>query len=166
MARSRNQAAAAERKRVRKVHNARRRARKTVLLVTVAAAVAIAVSATAILTAHQASRQRYDLTAIGQGIPAIVQVHDTDCPVCVELRRNISQIENDLDEQDILLRVADVNTDAGLEFASRFTQHRRVTLLYFDPAGNLVDVQTGLQDPETLLSSFREHALSGRKTTP
>jgi hypothetical protein len=100
----------------------------------------------------------HDLDIVGRGVPAVVQVHDITCPVCSELRANVRSIEDEFDEESLVIRVADVATAEGLAFARRYTDQRRVTLLYFDGDGDLVDVQSGLQTPGELRLSFSAHA--------
>ncbi|GAB6091146.1 thioredoxin family protein [Spirochaeta dissipatitropha] len=157
MSRSRVEAQAALRKKERQTLNARRQKRKKAVIAIIVAVGMISAASAIALASNRNSRRHYDLTRVGQGIPAVVQVHDTTCPVCTELRSNISRIENDFDDSDLLVLIADVDKEEGLNFAARFTQHRRVTLLYFDPVGNLVDVQSGLQQPDELRSRFENH---------
>jgi hypothetical protein len=99
-----------------------------------------------------------DLADVGRGVPAVVQVHDITCPVCSELRANIRSIEDEFDEETLLIRVADVATPEGLAFVRQYTDLRRVTLLFFDREGELVDVQSGLQTPGELRQRFGSHA--------
>jgi hypothetical protein len=98
----------------------------------------------------------YDLSRVGNGIPAVVQVHDPNCPICVQLRGNIIAIADDFDNQQLQLLVADLNSDEGRSFAERYNAGFR-TLLYFNPAGDLVDLEVGLQSSADLVRRFREH---------
>lgn len=159
MSRSRISAQAAQRKKERQALNTRRRKQKKIIISAVIAAGLITAASTIALASSRNSSRLYDLSRVGQGIPSIVQVHDTTCPVCTELRNNISRIENEFDDSQLLILVADINKEEGLHFAARFTQHRRVTLLYFDPAGNLIDVQSGLQQPEELRRQFENYII-------
>lgn len=106
----------------------------------------------------RSERRARDLARIGNGIPAVVQVHDTTCPFCSELRANIREIEEHFSDDVLLIRVADVHTEEGLTFARQYTTQRRVTLLFLDGAGELVDVQVGVQEPDALQRSFNRHA--------
>lgn len=100
----------------------------------------------------------HDLSSVGTGVPAVVQVHDITCPVCSELRANVESIEDEFDDSELLIRVADIATDEGLAFARQHTANRRVTLLFLDGQGNLVDERVGLRSPEELREVFSEHS--------
>jgi hypothetical protein len=106
---------------------------------------------------NEGDRRVHDLTPVGGGVPAVVQVHDITCPICSELRANVASIEDEFSEDDLLIRVADIATDEGLAFARRYTANRRVTLLYFDGEGNLVDERVGLRTPDELRREFSQH---------
>ncbi|MFW5827375.1 MAG: hypothetical protein ACOCU4_04750, partial [Alkalispirochaeta sp.] len=100
----------------------------------------------------------YDLTAVGTGVPAVVQVHDITCPVCSELRANVESIEDEFSDEDLLIRVADVATDEGLAFARQHTANRRVTLLFLDGDGTLVEERVGMRSAQDLREAFRAHS--------
>jgi hypothetical protein len=158
VARSRQDASARQRKKERKEAAERTRRNRRSLLIAAIAAVLL-VSAAVVVAAGNARSARFsDLSSVGQGIPAVVQVHDTTCPVCSELRRNLDRAIRGLDPSDLIVRIADVNTPEGLEFAARYTDARRVTLLYFSADGTLVDTQTGLQDVDGLRANLLSHA--------
>ena len=99
-----------------------------------------------------------DLSNVGRGVPSIVQVHDVQCPVCSELRRNVERVARDFSDEDLVIRIADIRSDDGLAFASRHTTARCTTLLFIDGEGELVDIRSGLQSEESLRRDFEEHA--------
>ena len=150
--------AAQARKRQEKAQRARRRKRVRVLSAAAVGVLLLIAGATAIFAYSRGQEQARDLSAVGRGVPAVVQVHDATCPVCTELRGNVSEIEGEFDDDELLIRVADVHADEGLAFAARYTTARRATLLFIDGDGELVDVQTGAQDVATLRRSFALHA--------
>ncbi|MDA3949259.1 MAG: hypothetical protein PF508_08530 [Spirochaeta sp.] len=138
-------------------HAARRRHKRIAVIGAVVVLIALGLGAT--IAAVERSEDRvHDLTAVGQGVPAVVQVHDTTCPVCSELRANIERIEDDFSDDQLVIRVADIHTDAGERFARRYTTQRRVTLLFLDGEGEITDIQTGLQTAAQLKDSFESHA--------
>ena len=151
-----------ERKRAEKALRARRRKQKSVIRAVAVAAVIVVAGGGALFAYNQAANQREsharDLSAIGTGVPAVVQVHDVTCPVCTELRANVERIEDDFSDADLLIRVADIRVDEGLAFARRYTTARRATLLFIDGDGELVDVQSGMQSAADLRRAFEQHA--------
>lgn len=147
-----------EKKRQERRNQARSKRRKRVIL-SVAIVALVAVAAGAAVTVYERQEEAVrDLSAVGQGIPAIVQVHDHTCPVCVELKATVDRIEGDFSEERLLIRIADVHTEEGLSFASRYTEARRATLLYIDGEGNLVTEVSGAQGEAALRRTFASHA--------
>lgn len=136
---------------------ARKRYRRFAIVGLVVLLIVLGVGAT--IAAIERSEDRvHDLTAVGQGVPAVVQVHDITCPVCSELRANIERIEDDFSDDQLVIRVADIHTDVGERFAARYTTQRRVTLLFLDGDGEITDIQTGLQTAAQLKRAFEAHA--------
>ena len=111
-----------------------------------------------VISANNRSAQSlYDLSAVGNGVPAVVHVHDHACPVCRDLRTNVSRIEDEFTDDVLVIRVADLHTDAGRAFALRYGAGFR-TLLFFDADGSLVTSQTGVQESAVLRRVFARHA--------
>ncbi|TVR74406.1 MAG: thioredoxin family protein [Spirochaetaceae bacterium] len=106
---------------------------------------------------NQRLERAYDLSVVGQGVPVVVQVHDPDCPFCVELRRNVESITGEFDSRELLIRYAELPTSEGAAFA-RLYGAERVTLLFFDAQGELKAHQAGVQEPEQLRRTFRRLA--------
>lgn len=134
--------------------------KRRALWIRVGAAAAIVAVAAVVLIAASSRRaaRAHDLSQIGTGVPAVVQVHDVTCPICTDLRANVRRIERDYDDETLLVRVADIRDDDGLAFAARYTDQRRQTLLFLDGEGNLVDQRVGLLEVESLRTLFDAHA--------
>jgi len=145
-------------KRDEKQKRAQGRRRNQALLAGAIAALVLTGVGFAVGGLNRAERRVRDLSLIGNGVPAVVQVHDTTCPICSELRANVKRIEREFDDDELLIRIADIHDDDGLAFAARHTAERRVTLLFLDGEGGLVDTQTGVQEPDALRRVFALHA--------
>lgn len=146
------------RKKEAKNLRARSRQRKRTALWVSAAVVVILITGVAFSVGNQKQQALYDLSEIGQGVPAVVQVWDITCPICNDLKANVGRIRGDFEDNALLIRVADVATEEGVAFASRYTVQRRQTLLYIDESGQLVDEQIGLQEVDDLRQAFERHA--------
>ena len=109
----------------------------------------------------QASVAERDLTGIGQGAPAIVQVHDTQCPICIALQREARAALKEVSQSDLIYRIADIKTDDGIAFASRFAASHS-TLLFFDGDGNLTQRLVGPNNRQTLTRAFEAHIQASR----
>jgi hypothetical protein len=120
-------------------------------------ALVVAIGSVAVFAFQRGQEEVYDLSQVGTGVPAVVQVHDFTCPVCTELRETVQVIEDEFTESDLLIRIADVHTDEGLEFASRYTTARRATLLFISGNGELVDVRSGEASAAVLRERFQRH---------
>ncbi|TVQ29476.1 MAG: thioredoxin family protein [Spirochaetaceae bacterium] len=145
------------RRREEKQTRAQRRVRRRVAVSLGIAIVLLAGVAAMIFASNRNGRSLYDLSAVGNGVPAVVHVHDHACPVCRDLRTNVSRIENEFTDDVLVIRVADLHTDAGRAFALRYGAGFR-TLLFFDADGNLVTSQTGVQESAVLRRVFARHA--------
>ncbi|NBB90268.1 MAG: hypothetical protein GVY23_03560 [Spirochaetes bacterium] len=145
------------RKREEKARRERRRRRHRVLWIAAILAVVAAAGGWGLYAYNQGEERIRDLTAVGLGVPAVVQVHDATCPVCSELRANVESIEGDYSDDELLIRIADVHTDKGAAFASRHTMARRATLLFLNGEGELVDVRSGAIPSEDLKLLFSRH---------
>ncbi|MBT0957848.1 thioredoxin family protein [Alphaproteobacteria bacterium KMM 3653] len=99
----------------------------------------------------QAHFAEQDTSIVGQGTPTIVQVHDVTCSSCVNLQRETRAALAALDEGEIHYRVANLTTEEGLAFASKYGASY-TTLLLFDGDGTLSRRITG----ETPRSRLRE----------
>lgn len=105
----------------------------------------------------QAAVAERDLSIVGQGQPTIVQVHDAQCQVCVALQREARGALKQIDPDALAYRVADINTEEGLAFSSRFGAVHS-TLLFFDNQGQLTQRLVGPNNRQTLARAFQAHA--------
>ncbi|WP_342076390.1 hypothetical protein [Yoonia sp. SS1-5] len=94
-----------------------------------------------------------DLSRVGQGTPAIVQVHDPSCTMCQDLQRETRAALKAFDDDEITYLVANIKSDAGAAFA---TLHAvpHVTLVMFDGRGNRQAVLNGVRDRAELQAAF------------
>lgn len=97
----------------------------------------------------------HDLSAIGKGVPAIVQIHNPTCSLCQQLRSNANAAMKGLDDQ-LLFRIADVTTHTGHRL-QRKHKVDNVTLLFFDGKGELRNVLSGVRDKSELRRAFERH---------
>ena len=94
----------------------------------------------------------HDLSVIGNGVPTVIQVHDTGCQLCQKLRDNVNAVKGEFSDR-IQFRIADIHTAEGRALASRYDVSH-VTLLLFDGQGELVKTLHGVREPESLRPSF------------
>lgn len=146
------------RKNEQKRERAQQKRRAIWIRVGAVAVVAAAAVIVVVAVANRRAESARDLSQIGQGVPAVVQVHDVTCPICTDLRANVRRIEREYDDATLLVRVADIRDEDGLAFATRYTGARRQTLLFLDGEGNLVDERAGLLEVESLRTLFDAHA--------
>ena len=147
-----------EKKRQERKNQARGKRRKKIILSLAVVGLVVVAAGAAVTIYEQRAEAVRDLTGVGAGVPAVVQVHDNTCPICTELRANVERIEGDFSDDALLIRVADVHTEEGLQFASRYTDARRATLLFIDGEGNLVNEVGGAQGVAALRRLFEDHA--------
>lgn len=109
----------------------------------------------------QAVQAEHDLDRIGQGIPAIVQVHDPQCPICNALQAEARKALRGMGEgQEVIYLVANIRTEEGTGFAAQYGVPH-VTLLLFDGSGNLQETLRGPQDAGALRPAFARLARHG-----
>lgn len=98
------------------------------------------------------ARIRSDISVIGQGRPVIVQAHDPGCPDCRSLLSNAEEAHADF-RDTIEMRVVNINSGSGREFAREY-QAGRVTLLLFDGSGSLHRTLRGVRSSDELRREF------------
>lgn len=104
----------------------------------------------------------YDLSRIGNGVPAVVQIHDPGCPLCRELQRQTRQALAAFDDGELQYIVADIKTEKGRELAAAHgVQH--VTLVLFDGQGRRLDILAGSNTADFLEGAFRRHLVASEK---
>ena len=97
-----------------------------------------------------------DLSVIGNGTPAIVQIHDPSCPSCAALQKETRSALRAFDPAQFNYRVANITTEAGSRFqGAQGLPH--VTLARFNGAGERVHVVNGVQEAEVLIDAFQTH---------
>jgi len=104
----------------------------------------------------QAAVAERDLSVVGQGTPVIVQVHDTQCQICIALQREARAALDTIDQDALAYRVADIKSDDGVAFAARYGATHS-TLLFFDGQGNLSGRLVGPNDRQMLAQAFLTH---------
>lgn len=121
------------------------------LLILPVAAVLIGTAAAGISSMEASNRELHDLSVIGQGVPVIVQIHDTTCPTCRRLKNVVS---NSLEKTDsIHYRLADIKTSEGKALQNKYNVPN-VTLLYFDARGRHVNTTTGMQTSDDIRAAI------------
>jgi hypothetical protein len=103
-----------------------------------------------------AEAKEADLSTLGNGVPAIVQIHDPNCPTCNALRREAREAACSFGENELQFKVANLQTKEGRELAGRHGVGK-ITLLMFDGDGTMRLVLPGLSQAENLKPAFRRH---------
>lgn len=103
--------------------------------------------------AVRATAAEQDLGRIGQGTPAIVQVHDPQCQLCTQLQRQTRKALRCFEDEDLVYLVANIRGPEGQRFAA---QHRvpHVTLVFFDGTGAPGRILNGVREAEELKPHF------------
>lgn len=94
-----------------------------------------------------------DLSRIGQGVPAVVQVHDPTCPLCAALQKQARRAMRSFEEDELVFLVADQTTQTGRAFAQQFGVSH-VTLVLLDGDGAYVQTLQGVRPSAELLPVF------------
>jgi thioredoxin-like negative regulator of GroEL len=102
----------------------------------------------------KATAAEHDLTRLGQGQPAIVQIHDPQCPRCTQLQRATRRALKCFDEEEVLYLVANIRTDAGSAFAASLGLPH-VTLVLMDGRGAAQNVLQGVRERDELKEHFQ-----------
>lgn len=141
-------------------YRARRRSSRRDFLLNAAiysgGAVALAGGSWYAFDAVAAQSRESDLSTLGNGVPAVVQIHDPNCPTCNRLRLEAREAACSFGEDRLQFRVASLMTDEGRALATR---HRvgKITLLMFDGDGTMRTVLPGLNDAAHLAPVFQRH---------
>ncbi|MEL7137797.1 MAG: hypothetical protein AAGE83_01735 [Pseudomonadota bacterium] len=105
----------------------------------------------------------HDLSRIGQGKPAVVQIHDPNCTMCITLQREARAALSEMEPEALDYVVANIRTADGRAYANRHNA-RHVTLLLVDGRGRVRQVLEGPNTRETLAPAFAEHAARAART--
>lgn len=108
------------------------------------------------VNAVQATAAEHDLSRIGTGTPAIVQIHDPQCSLCTALQRETRKALRGIPDDQLTYLVANIRNNEGAAFANRHGQPH-VTLLLLDGAGQVQQVINGVQDRGLLRDAFTAH---------
>ncbi len=104
----------------------------------------------------QATICEADLSKIGNGRPAIVQIHDPNCPVCRTLQKQSRKALKSFEDGSFEFLVANIKTaEGGALAANHGVPH--VTLLLFDGRGEMVQIVRGTSSVEELREIFGAH---------
>ena len=99
----------------------------------------------------------HDLTRVGQGEPAVVQIHDPQCAMCSELQREARAALKCYESEDLLYLVASIRTEEGSAFAAALGLPH-VTLVLMDANGQVSEVLQGVRDRDELKGHFDQMA--------
>ena len=121
-----------------------------------AGALSVAGTAFWAVGSFRAYAEEHDLTRVGQGNVAIVQIHDPQCPTCTALQKQTRAALRDFDDCGLTYLVADITTQDGAAFARKY-RVPNVTLLLFDGDGRLHRTVQGLQQSAQLAEVFAAH---------
>ena len=108
------------------------------------------------VNAVRATISEQDLTKIGNGTPAIVQIHAPTCSMCTELQRETRKALRAFDGGQVNYLVANIHSEDGSALAARHrVQH--VTLVLFDGDGQVRQVLEGVRARDELQAHFEAH---------
>ena len=106
-----------------------------------------------VVSGVQAVAAEQDLSRVGQGKPAVVQIHDPQCALCTELQRQARKALKDFDEEELLYLVASTRTDDGAAFAAGLGLSH-VTLVLMNGDGQVENVLQGVRQSDELKVHF------------
>jgi len=102
----------------------------------------------------QATAREHDLTRIGNGVPAIVQIHDPGCSVCAALQKEARAAASGFEDDELQFLVANIKDARGSKLAAdNGVPH--ITLLFFDGKGKRHEIMRGPNDRSVLEPAFR-----------
>lgn len=96
----------------------------------------------------QVTKSHYDLSVIGNGKATVVQIHDHNCQLCRQLKRNLDSVKNEF-KDDIQFKTANILTKKGARFAEQH-QVPHVTLLLFDKHGQRINTLRGVRSSDEI----------------
>ena len=131
---------------------ARGRYRRKWLMRILSFTVFLGVSAAGVAAYKKSWEAEHDLSAIGNGVSTVVQIHDPRCSLCRQLQSNTRDALRGFGER-IQYRVANINTPEGKAFQIRHRQPH-VTLVLFDGRGRQRGTLTGVRDSAELRAEF------------
>lgn len=116
----------------------------------------------------QSHRELHDLSVVGTGIPAAVQIFDHQCSTCYTLKDEVIAAAKGFDKGDLIVRVANLATADGRALAERHAVPN-MTVIMLDGDGELRQVLRGPSRSDYLSGAFSDHLraiASGRPRNP
>lgn len=106
------------------------------------------------VTSVRKTLAEFDLSRVGQGTPAIVQIHDPTCSLCQTLQKQTRKALRQFETGQIEFLVANIKTPEGQNMAAMHGVDH-VTLLFFDADGAMFHIEEGVQSKDELETIFR-----------
>ena len=106
----------------------------------------------------QATICEADLSKIGRGRAAIVQIHDPSCQLCRTLQKQTRKSLRAHNDADYHFLVANINTAEGGALAGHYNVPH-VTLLLFDKTGKMVQTFRGPAEQTEIDQLISDHLL-------
>ena len=103
-----------------------------------------------------ATTRENDLTRIGNGVPAVVQIHDPECSLCRALQKETRDAMSNFNRNELQYLVANIRLAKGRQLANKHGVSH-VTLLLFDGKGNRRGILSGPNTSHNLEDAFRRH---------
>lgn len=97
-----------------------------------------------------------DLSTIGNGVPAVVQIHDPECPRCRALQREARKAMDAFSDGELQFLVANIRQPDGRRLANHHGVGH-VTMLLLDGDGNRQATLVGENSSHNLETAFRAH---------
>lgn len=138
------------------IHDQRKRKTLRLLRNMAIAAPVVGVAGFFAFKSASAAKAEADLTQIGNGVPAIVQIHDPACQLCAALQNQTRRALKSHEKGSVRFFVADIKTPEGNAFAARY-RVPHVTLLLFDKRGEVKQVVRGPIDQDALENIIKAH---------
>ena len=104
-----------------------------------------------------------DLSKLGNGRPAIVQIHDPQCTSCRALQRQTRLALDTFEDGSFEYLVANIATPEGRAFADGHGVGH-VTLMLFDQNGRVHDIIRGQRTRDALVPAFERLLRQSRAT--
>ena len=130
----------------------RKRRVKRVIAIAAFVSVFLIVSALGVSEYKKGWEEVRDLSVIGNGTPTVVQVHDTGCSLCRELRSNTESAYKDFEDK-FQYRIADIGISSGRRLQRKYNVPH-VTLLFFDRDGRLQRNINGVKSADEIRQEF------------
>ena len=104
-----------------------------------------------------ATARETDLSRIGNGTPAVVQIHDPNCPKCAALQTAARSAMEGFGEDELIFMIANIKTEEGRRLAQA-NNVPHITLLFLDGNGRRRAALSGVRSSDELKVAFQGHA--------